>query len=618
MKHGRPNRYWLVLLSMALSPVFSRADTHYWAVAAGTGNWSLAANWNPAQVPAAGDDVVITNGSVNVFLTNATASLNTLTLGGATTNFSRLTFSNWNTFLQASTVSVLSNGVIASAGPNLNGGITNRIAIGCVDLTVSPGGAINADAKGYCGGNTLIVGNFPGQGPGGGQGNASACSGGGYGGKGGESYGAWAGGAPYGSTNAPVSPGSGGGVRTDQGAGGSQGGHGGGVIYINASGAVSINGTVSANGGAGTVWLVGGGGSGGSVLIACSVFRGTNGVVNASGGGGTPGAGSWGGAGAGGRVSIVYDPLLQPLEPKPRVRFSANRALGVDVSGGIYSQPGTLFFPDTQMLDSGWMPHSGELRIPSLASWNVSTLTISNGYLIIPSEGGAFALTVSNDMTIAGANGWLLMTNATVDCGNTITLNQGKLSLGGFGPFGSIYAPLHSTNMPRIACAGDFILTNSGYCTLHATMTNALTPNYGALLEVGGNLAFATGTWFYLRSHSTNGGSPCIRANNLSMPVNAGFYATGYGYAGGNGRNGFGTGAGIAGAVMGGGGGYGGAGGNHGGGSGGGGVYGSSSLPLDPGSGAAGTLSAYTGGSAGGLIRVNVKERADLLGAMNA
>ncbi|MEM6297792.1 MAG: T9SS type A sorting domain-containing protein [Bacteroidota bacterium] len=61
---------------------FSRAYSQTWN--GGTGDWEVAANWIPANVPGAGDDVVISAGTVTITAGNVT--IDQLTMSGGTIN----------------------------------------------------------------------------------------------------------------------------------------------------------------------------------------------------------------------------------------------------------------------------------------------------------------------------------------------------------------------------------------------------------------------------------------------------------------------------------------------------------------------------------------------------
>jgi hypothetical protein len=131
-----------------------------------------------------------------------------------------------------------------------------------------------------------------GEGPGKGLATAYYGGGAGYGGSGGDGQDG-AGGQIYGMTNAPIAPGSGG--------GGNLAGHGGGAVRIDASGAVTIDGTIDASGGNSREH--GGGGSGGGIFISSRTFDGAaSGVLRADGGDGVYGRS---GGGGGGRIAVA-------------------------------------------------------------------------------------------------------------------------------------------------------------------------------------------------------------------------------------------------------------------------------------------------------------------------
>ncbi|MEO6728802.1 MAG: LamG-like jellyroll fold domain-containing protein [Candidatus Dojkabacteria bacterium] len=135
------------------------------------------------------------------------------------------------------------------------------------NLTIDLGGRVSADIQGYA------VNRGPGTG-----------NGAGYGGYGG--YGS----APYGSVYVPALLGSGG---TSQ--------SGGGAIKLTISGLISLNGTISSDGGNG-IGCHNGGSSGGSVWIDTQNINGTGTITSNGGSGVCAGAGA-----SGGRIAIYYD-----------------------------------------------------------------------------------------------------------------------------------------------------------------------------------------------------------------------------------------------------------------------------------------------------------------------
>ena len=583
-------------LTVGLMPA-ARAADRTWKGAA-NGDWFAAGNWDPpGSYPQAGEAVSVTNTSI--LLTNSTADLASFTITNAT-----LTFTNWATALTASNVVVQNGGIIAHANnsatdTNASGAWVPdaRVYVVCTNFTVATGGLINADARGYAGSVGWYSGTAQKGGPGGGQ---YVC-GGGYGGQGGDAAGCF-GGNPYGFANAPTNPGSGGG----------DGGRGGGAIRVEASGNVTIHGTISANG-AGSGTAVAGGASGGGIYISCqgTFSGGTSGVIQANGGS----AGTYQyGPGGGGRIAVDCTNVANA-----KMRFTASQG----VSTLALSSPtnaagmGTLYFPDTGILSTNLDRFEGRIIIPGLTAWNVDQLSVSNGAISLGD--GDVALTVNNDLVI-GPGGALMVgalalktggvamvasgavTNPLA-VGGSVILNGGELTIGG----------VMQTSRTTVTVGGNFTLTNASRMYVYGGVTNGGNPNYGALVSVTGNINVAASAWVYPYSHPTNGGSALFRtAGDLTVLTGGGFDADARGYAQGYGP-GAGQGTGLAG------GGYGGKGGEYRGDSLGGKTYGSSNAPTAPGSGSGPYFDAnWPGTAGGGLVRVEASGNVTILGTITA
>jgi|GEM_PF-3369385 len=224
----------------------------------------------------------------------------TLAVGaGVVQMASALTVSAYGVFLVDRSVSVGSLRVAA------DGLLTHTAGHAGFDFTVSgdavveSGAAISADGKGHASGAGL----------GAGSGNGSEWSlrgsGGGYGGRGGDSlpppgttFSVTPGGSTYGSAMEPADLGSGGGG----GYGWTLGGSGGGAIRLRVDGTLQLDGRLSVNGNA-AGGFYGGGGSGGSVYLRVGALQGA-GVISADGG--AAGDGDRGGGGGGGRIAVHY------------------------------------------------------------------------------------------------------------------------------------------------------------------------------------------------------------------------------------------------------------------------------------------------------------------------
>lgn len=217
------------------------------------------------------------------------------------------------------------------------------------NLTINQGGGFNADAFGYAGGKGVYDVPFA---KAYGLGTPSTwAAGAGYGGAGSPGYLGGTPGGVYGSSNAPISPGSGAMAATSAY---HYGPYGGGSVQIRAEKTVSLQGAITANGGSGEL-NYGGGASGGAIYIACRTFIGTsNALLQANGGNGhfsTTGK-LIGGAGGGGRIAIW------------RVRDFSGTAVSNTVSGGMSREP-TEFGASTNAAAGtivwGWIPAEGTL-----------------------------------------------------------------------------------------------------------------------------------------------------------------------------------------------------------------------------------------------------------------
>ena len=181
-----------------------------------------------------------------------------------------------------------------------NGGSV-RFRVGSLAIPAA-GAGFDATGRGFAGGLVALAG---GNGPGGGLGSNNP-GGAGYGGTGGGDSLVNGLGAAYGFAISPVQPGSGGGSGSpmpDQ-----SGGRGGGLIWIQATADVVVNGSLLANA-SGRSGRYAGGGSGGGILVTGKTFSGT-GTLSANGEGSTSNNNS--GGGSGGRIAVwlnVPEPL---------------------------------------------------------------------------------------------------------------------------------------------------------------------------------------------------------------------------------------------------------------------------------------------------------------------
>ncbi|MDD5708848.1 MAG: hypothetical protein PHR35_23275 [Kiritimatiellae bacterium] len=610
-------RWGLSLALAGLMAWWARAANE-WKPTAGIGDWFDDGNWSQLHYPTNGEDVLIANAGAGVLLSNSTAALGSLTISNSAT----LVFTNWTTALNATTVTIGPGGTMTCAGPFTNNVMSNRVNLVCYSrLTIDTGGAIDVNGKGYAGG-TNVTENFQfASGPGAAGWGAASHGGAGR---------AYAYGPPgallsslvYGSSAAPLFPGSGGqaGYRL-----GNWGGHGGGAVCITAV-QVVVNGRISADSSP-CSGLYSAGGSGGSIYITCSTIAGTNGTVTANGGSGSGSGSSSGfnGGGGGGRIAVLYDQALQANRPVPSIRFAAESGLGNGTP--VMADPGTLYFPDNYFL-SPTNIFTGQWLVPGFASWSVPDLVVSSAWIRFP--GAGFQLTVTNRLTVTSTDytsGYLryrldLADAAAVRCGQCL-LNGGTLTMN--CPLDVVDGKEVIKNDDAVItgvamdCPGDLTLTNAGRLYVGAGLAGAAAPGYGAWVSVGGDVLVASNSWIRPAAHPTNGAAVLFSMRNLAIHrgggINADYlgyghhygwglppdthptyhYSSGAGY-GGRGAPGWRTQA-IWGPS-----------------------YGSSNAPVDPGSGGRGSQDAPTtvGPWGGGSVQIRAVNKVEMHGTITA
>jgi Putative Ig domain len=139
----------LPLLVFFMLCASARAATFMWANTNG-GDWDIATNWTPPQVPASGDDAVITNAGTYTVTNNGSVTLGRLILGGTngiqTLSLVSLTLTN--------TSLVNSNGVLNWSGGDLENSLT-ILQGGTLSISNSVTFSLNNNNFGYTNISTL-------------------------------------------------------------------------------------------------------------------------------------------------------------------------------------------------------------------------------------------------------------------------------------------------------------------------------------------------------------------------------------------------------------------------------------------------------------------------------
>ena len=587
-------------------PKTSSTTARIWTGAAGDENWTTAGNWSPAGVPAENDILAIPLGMTAV-LGTGTDSPNYLAVecGGT------LVMSNWTTRLRViADVNVRSGGVLTCGAAATNMTDMSRVWISCSNLNVVAGGSIDVTRKGYYG---HVKVDERGHGPGSissgmagaKHGGYAAPSHGGYGG--GFYHGEWAYGRmlPYDDPAAPSLPGSSGASNPQ-----SYGGDGGGVVRIEATGTVTVNGSILADGrdtasygNATTSSAHGQPGSGGSIWITCSRIAG-GGVIRAAGGGGDnapyfrsgvlPGA-----AAGGGMIAIDYDPSLQT--PADVAGMTISSAAGLYKTANFETtcvdadslhceaDIGTLHFTDAKIVESLiGKGLTGQIRGLSSYTHN-GDLEFMNGHVRFADIGVAVA--VNGDLKLGGDG------VARLEVGGSIATNR------------YVYLDLYAgTVPPSLSVGGNLTLGGRSRLDIRAAATNGVDA-FGAVVSVGGAMTIGSNCVVTASSDVENLGAPKFEVGSLTIATGGVFTAEarggrgGYGYRNESGPTQKSTGAGpgrgysMTGASYGG--------------KGGGNktdvrpTYGNEARPLLPGSGGSCYSYRAVGGSGGGLVYVS-------------
>lgn len=319
-------------------------------------------HWAPDALTVTGVVVALLNGGLTLAPTNSLTVGNRgeLRLSSPTVSAGQSILVQDSSVLRVS--SAATNGTEMSYGASLNAAESIHVSGnstvylsshgtdgGSVLLTartaaIDAGSSLNANLLGFSAG---VSTHLSGYGPGGGPYHQGYRGGGaGHGGKGGRSAVNVSAGVANDSLLAPTLPGSG---------AASGGGAGGGTIWLRTSEAVTVNGTLTANGSSSGM----GGAAGGSIFIDCRSLDGS-GALRADGGSSTDSSLRTGGGG-GGRIAV-----WTRVTPAARERILRNDTRGVillealetfsgttSVTNGAghnsgipeeYSQPGTVVF----------------------------------------------------------------------------------------------------------------------------------------------------------------------------------------------------------------------------------------------------------------------------------
>ncbi len=453
-----------------------------------------------------------------------------------------LTVQNTGTFEQRKTgaVSIATSITVQSGGTLTHTANTTaksyELNLSSATIDIQSGGTVNVDGKGYAVSEGTGAGTDDFAGDGGG-------SHGGTGGTGGASSASGVGGSTYGSVTSPATLGSGGGNACGPG------GAGAGAVKLVASGTLTLNGSITADGNSGT-GCRGGGGSGGAVWLDAGTLAGA-GTITADGGI----ASTEGGGGGGGRVAIYYTTDSSTIISGDKIQAYGGsqawvRDAGIGGAGTIYTKAsgatnGDLIVDnndyttdqetlqvagDSYTFDNITIRDGADYEFPSTSNLTVASggtltgggttqpsLTIDGGIFYPPHSSGVYTLngldlTLQNSGSIANWTDFTL-TDSTFDYGS-----------GFFGsPITDVTIGSTGTLVPMAAgeLSGADIIVQSG---------GTFTQEYAGTIDIGTLTVQSGGTL----THGNNSSSKTYEVNlsgtTIDIQSGATFSVTGLGF----------------------------------------------------------------------------------------
>ena len=500
---------------------YSEEDSNIWK--GGNGSWSEPTNWSRGSVPAAGDKVVLNGSGVKVTLSSSTAALGTLLLF----NGAKMEVSGEAACISSGSIGMYDGATITCAGPFTNDLQKTRVWISCGDIVIGSGAAIDLNGKGYASGDYAASTARNGYGPGGGI----SCTGASHGGLGGHQSDKSSAHAKdvYDDPEHPAIAGSGGYKKYAN-----TGCHGGGVLRLEATGSVTVNGEIRANGGssssAGTASLNNDtAASGGAIWITCRTIGGS-GTITARGGDGDHapypawfyGMEGYCPPGGGGMVAIHYDSSAQTVSAASGLSVSAScgrftgtrRPVTLATQDDYFTQAelGSVWFTDAKLVEATLgRGLSGRIVHPVGYASPVG-LEFTNGHVRF--EGAGVAVSFGGDVAVSGPE-------ARLEVGGVCYTNRSSRS--------EVYA---GTSPVSFSVAGDFTVTGGGRFDIRSAATNGVA-RFGATVTVAGDMTVGAGSRVVPWSDVKNTGSPTFSVGgDFTVASGGSVFATGRGGAG--------------------------------------------------------------------------------------
>ena len=320
---------------------------------------------------------------------------------------------------------LLTNTAVLTHSPAANGNPTNRLDLTITgDLIIAAGSRIDASGMGYsaasgpgAGQNPISSGGAGGASHGGDGGNAASSA-----------FGTAVGGRAYDSLMAPAQPGSGGG-KTIVGPGSA----GGGVIWLNVSNILRVDGSLIANGAGSSVSGMGGG-AGGSINISAGILAGIGSIAVIGGQGGGVSTSASGG-GAGGRVALKYGSNSFSGTVSARGGNATGTAFGGG-AGTIY-QKLTGVSVGTLSVDNAGISAGFAASTPLSAPEAFNVLLANYAFAYVTSALSVAEFVVKTNATLSTYSWYGIFSNLVISAESGITVEKGgTINCSSFG-----YAP---------------------------------------------------------------------------------------------------------------------------------------------------------------------------------
>jgi len=514
--------FWLVLLFCLFQAAPALAATCTWT--GGSTNWNAAtSNWSCSHIPTSSDDVVINTTVTVTIAASTTADFSTLSVGGGAGTSTLTLTGNIGT---GGSITIESSGVITQNNTTqqvLSGNMTIKstgklnhtnnsttqagiVNFSLANLDVQSGGSIDVRGLGYDGAS---AGGNSGKGTGAGAGGTGSGGGGAHAGNGNTVNGA--GGTAYCAIDDVNTMGSGGGSSSSFPS--ATGGAGGGLVKIDASGDVTISGSIDVRGSTGANGSGASGGAGGGIKIDAARILGTPTLLSAAGAAGGTTTSSGGG---GGCIQLLYDTSIDSTVTSAASASGGGSSSSVGGAGTVFVKANASSYGDIYLTNT-----NSAIADTPIANKTFDNITISNARLRSGGNTINTSTTISNTssiITVASSDtilsgSWNQSGSTTLSLNGTLVATQISTLPSGMSMIINSGGTFTGSSSLEVQ-SGATLFVNSG-----ATITNALNP-----LTSAGTLAFVQGATMSITDLEITGGTTTLNNYSTSNAFSVGTF----------------------------------------------------------------------------------------------